>query len=278
MRSPIRQVLPVTLLSASLLIALAPILWGAFVALRRPVDAFALPSLSSLSLTGAFFRAVWLDGALAFNLLNSLLVATFTLAISLPIGCMAGYGLARLSRRTEGAVMALLLALRSLPPILLAIPYYMVARGLDLIDTYTGLLLATVALNQPFVVWLMRGFFRDLPPELEEAALIDGATEVQAFRHVLLPAVRPGLAVAALFSLLLTYNEFTYALVLTGRHTRTLPVALATLAGDDIVYWSLAAAAALGAMVPPILAVLLLQRHLLPRLRRTTVVRLQVAE
>lgn len=249
-----------------LLVDLLPIAWGALISIRQPVDAFTPRLLATPTLQ--FHRAVWLDQGFAGCLVNSCLVAGFTVLISLPVGALAGYGLAAVRGRGAGGAMAAMLMLRSLPPMLLVIPYYALARSLHLVDTYAALVMALVGLNQPFVVWLMRGFFRDLPPELEEAALVDGATRLQAVWHVLLPAVRPGLAITALFSLLFAYNEFTLALVLTGPHTRTLPVALAAEGGEDVAYWSLSAAAAIGVMVPAVLLALPLQRILRRRLAR----------
>jgi multiple sugar transport system permease protein len=246
-------------LLAVLLLDLLPIGWGALISVRQPLEAFAVPPRLWVMPTLEFHRAIWLEQGFARFAANSLIVSGFTVLISVPFGSLAGYGLARMRGRGAGAAMALLLAMRSLPPMLLVIPYYALARSLRLIDTYGILVVALAALNQPFVVWLMRGFFLDLPPELEDAALVDGATRWQAFRLVLLPAVRPGLAITTLFSLLFAYNEFALALVLTGPHTRTLPVALASEAGDDVAYWSLSAAAAIGVMLPAVLLALALQ-------------------
>jgi multiple sugar transport system permease protein len=265
-RSGAKQTALLGALVSLLLLDLVPVFWGALVSIRQPIDAFAAPPRLLVMPTLEFHRVIWTQHGFVGFLLNSCLVAGFTLLISLPIGCLAGYGLARIEGRRATATMAVLLLMRSLPPMLLVIPYYALARTLHLVDTYAALVMPLVALNQPFVVWLMRAFFRDLPPELEEAALIDGATRLQAFRHVLLPAVRPGLAIATLFSLLFVYNEFTLALVLTGPHTRTLPVALAAEGGEDVAYWSLSAAAAIGVMVPGVL----LAGLLVPVLKRQT--------
>ena len=140
--------------------------------------------------------------------------------------------------------------MRMFPHILLAIPFFVLAQSLGLIDTYPAMILALVAINQPFTIWLMRSFFVDVPLELYEAAAIDGCNAWQVFARVALPVVRPGLWVTALFSLLLAYNEFLFALVLTGPDTKTLPVAIAEYGGEDINYWSLSAAAAVGIMLP----------------------------
>ena len=153
------------------------------------------------------------------------------------------------NRASRGLLFGLL-AMRMFPHILLAIPFFVLAKSLGLINTYPAMILALVAINQPFTIWLMRSFFVDVPHELYEAAAIDGCNAWQVFARVALPVVRPGLWVTALFSLLLAYNEFLFALVLTGPDTKTLPVAIAEYGGEDINYWSLSAAAAVGIMLP----------------------------
>ena len=145
---------------------------------------------------------------------------------------------------------------------MLTIPFFVLAQSLSLIDTYPAMVLALVAINQPFTIWLMRSFFVDVPYELDEAATIDGCNLWQIFYRVALPVVRPGLWVTALFSLLLAYNEFLFALVLTGPNTKTLPVAIAEYGAEDLNYWSLSAAAAIGIMLPIVLFMMALQRHL----------------
>jgi multiple sugar transport system permease protein len=155
-----------------------------------------------------------------------------------------------------------LLTLRMFPHILLVIPFYMFARYLNMIDTYLVMILAFVALNQPFTIWLMRSFFVDIPTELDEAAHIDGCNNWQTFIRVVLPVARPGIAVTTLFSLQLSYNEFLFALILSGSHTKTLPVAIASFGAEDISYWSLSAAGAIGISLPILIFVLLMQRHL----------------
>jgi multiple sugar transport system permease protein len=180
-----------------------------------------------------------------------------------PIGSLAGYGLARTQTRHAKTLLFGLLAIRMFPQILLALPFFVMARQLGMIDTYPMMILAMVAINQPFTIWLMRSFFIDVPMELDEAAMIDGCNRWQAFVRVILPTVRPGLAVTALFSMLLAYNEFLFALILTGSKTKTLPVAIAEYGGEDINYWSLSAAGAIGIMLPAVIFTVLVQRHLI---------------
>ncbi len=250
-------------MSAFTLVNLIPIIWGFLISIKHPTDAFAIPPRLIFTPDFTYHYQIWVERGFAGFLVNSLIIAAGTVAISVPIGTLAAYGLARTRARHSRGLLFGLLAVRMLPQILLVIPFFVMARFLGLIDTYWIMILAMVAINQPFTIWLMRSFFLDVPVDLDEAALIDGANRWQAFRMVVLPAVRPGLAVTALFSALLAYNEFLFALVLTGSQTKTLPVAIAEYGGEDLNYWSLSAAGAIGIMLPAILFVIAVQRNLI---------------
>jgi multiple sugar transport system permease protein len=244
-------------------INLIPILWGFLISIRQPGDAFSIPPKLIFDPTLIFHYQVWVERGFLSFLVNSLIIAAGTVGISVPIGTLAAYGLARTRARYSRSLLFGLLAVRMFPQILLAIPFFVMARTLNLIDSYWMMILAMVAINQPFTVWLMRSFFLDVPVELDEAALIDGCNRWQAFRLIILPTVRPGLAVTALFSALLAYNEFLFALILTGSRTKTLPVAIAEYGGEDISYWSLSAAGAIGIMLPVVLFTIAVQRNLI---------------
>jgi multiple sugar transport system permease protein len=260
---PRHQTALLIFLSIFTFLNLVPILWGLVISLKQPADAFSIPPTLIFEPTLLFHWEVWVERGFLNFLLNSLVIAAGTICISVPIGTLAAYGLARTRSRYAGSLLFGLLAIRMLPQILLAIPFFVMARWLSLIDTYAMMILAMVAINQPFTIWLMRSFFVDVPVELDEAAMIDGCNRWQAFWHVVLPTVRPGLAVTSLFSMLLAYNEFLFALILTGSRTKTLPVAIAEYGGEDIHYWSLSAAGAIGIMLPAVIFTILVQRHLI---------------
>jgi multiple sugar transport system permease protein len=256
------QILLFLALSAFTAINLMPVIWGFLISLKQPVDAFSVPPKLIFAPTFAFHYQVWVEKEFWRYLINSAVISVSTVVSSVSIGTMAAYGLSRLANRMARGLLFSLLAMRMFPHILLAIPFFVLARTLGLINTYPAMILALVAINQPFTIWLMRGFFVDVPHELYEAAEIDGCNAWQVFARVALPVVRPGLWVTALFSLLLAYNEFLFALVLTGPDTKTLPVAIAEYGGEDINYWSLSAAAAIGIMLPIVVFMMALQRHL----------------
>ncbi|MBB5701260.1 multiple sugar transport system permease protein [Ochrobactrum daejeonense] len=241
---------------------LIPLLWAVLTSFKYPADAFTIPPTLIFEPTLVYHREVWFENDFVRYLMNSLIVAAGTVLISVPCGSLAAYALSRIPRKNSGPILSLLFTIRMFPHMLLAIPFFVMGTFLGMIDTYPILILALVAINQPFTIWLMHGFFLEIPRDLDEAAAIDGCTSWQAFRIVILPLARPGITVAALFSLLMSYNEFLFALVLTGVKTKTLPVAIASFGGEDISLWSISAAGAVGIMLPIVIIMLLLQRNL----------------
>jgi multiple sugar transport system permease protein len=241
---------------------LVPLIWAALTSIKNPADAFTIPPTIFFQPTFEYHRQVWLDRGFAHYLINSLIVSAGTVFISVPIGSLAAYGLSRMPQRRASPILFGLFTIRMFPHMLLAIPFFVMGSFLSMIDTYPLLILALVAINQPFTIWLMYSFFLDIPRDLDEAAAIDGCNLWQTFRIVILPLVHPGLTVAALFSLLLSYNEFLFALVLTGIKTKTLPVAIAAFGGEDVSDWSISAAGAIGIMLPIVVIMLFVQRHL----------------
>jgi multiple sugar transport system permease protein len=241
---------------------LVPLMWAALTSVKNPADAFTVPPTIFFHPTFEYHRQVWFDRGFVHYLVNSLIVSAGTVLISVPIGSLAAYGLSRMPQRRASPILFGLFTIRMFPHMLLAIPFFVMGSFLNMIDTYPLLILALVAINQPFTIWLMYSFFLDIPRDLDEAAAIDGCSLWQTFRIVILPLARPGLTVAALFSLLLSYNEFLLALVLTGINTKTLPVAIASFGGEDVSDWSISAAGAIGIMLPIVVIMIFVQRHL----------------
>ncbi|MAU97287.1 MAG: ABC transporter permease [Fulvimarina sp.] len=241
---------------------LIPLLWAVLPSFKYPADAFTIPPTLIFEPTLEYHREVWFENDFFRYLINSLIVSAGTVLISVPCGTLAAYALSRIPRRNSGPILNVLFTIRMFPHMLLAIPFFVMGTFLNMIDSYPLLILALVAINQPFTIWLLHGFFLDIPRDLDEAAAIDGCNSWQAFRIVILPLARPGMTVAALFSLLMSYNEFLFALVLTGVETKTLPVAIASFGGEDISLWSISAAGAVGIMLPIVVIMLFLQRNL----------------
>lgn len=259
----LRQLILFLVLAAVTFFMLIPVLWAVLTSIKNPVDAFTIPPTLIFRPTLRYHYDIWFEKGFWTFLINSLIIAISTVCVSVPIGAMAAYALSRIQTRQTRILLFGVLAVRMFPQMLLALPFFVIAKYFDLFDTYLMMVLALVAINQPFTIWLMRSFLLEVPIELDEAAAIDGCSVWQTFIRVIVPNARAGLAVTSLFSVLLAYNEFLFALVLTGTHTKTLPVAISEYSGEDITYWSLSAAGAIGIMLPILLFMIFMQRHLL---------------
>jgi len=194
--------------------------------------------------------------------LNSVVVTVGTVAISISIGCLAGYGLARYSGIAGVVILFAALAFRALPRMAFILPYYFFAQVTGLYDTYVLLIITFVAINQPFTIWMLRSFFMEVPREVEEAAMIDGCNRFTAFIRVIVPISWPGIITTSLFTLLLAYNEFLLARLLTST-LWTLPVGISRFtSGEDIRLITLSNASAVSITLPIVVLIIFFQRNL----------------
>lgn len=193
---------------------------------------------------------------------NSIFVTVLTVIISISIGLLAGYGLARYSGLSGAVILIAALGFRALPRTAFILPYFIVAKELGILDSRLVIVLALVAVNQPFTIWMLRSFFMEVPREIEEAAMMDGATRLQAFRMVVIPMMWPGIIATSLFTMLLAYNEFLFVRVLAVTEW-TLPVAISALTGGDSAGTvTEAAAASVSITLPIVIVILIFQKHL----------------
>ena len=194
--------------------------------------------------------------------INTLIVTACTIVISISIGCLAGYSLARYAGMAAVVILIAALAFRALPRLAFVLPYYWIGSLLNLLDTGLLVVVALVAVNQPFTIWMLRSFFMEVPKDLEESAMVDGANRLQSFLRVIVPVAWPGIISTALFTLLLAYNEFLLVRVLTQSNW-TLPVAISRYTGNESAdELTLAAAASVSATLPIIVVILYFQKHL----------------
>lgn len=251
--------------------SLFPIYFALTTSLKQTRDAFSIPPKWLFIPTLEHHYYIWAETPFFRYLLNTLIITTGTVLLSIPLGCMAAYYLARYKSRPIQVLLFTLLAVRMFPRILLIIPFFLLARATGLYDTHILIILIIVAFNQPFAIWLMRGFFLDVPRELSEAAMIDGCSSFGAFLRVVVPVVRPGVFSAALFTFLFAYNEFLYCLILTGNQAKPLSVAIAQYGAEKIEYWSWSAAGAVGILAPIVIFISIMQRHLIKGLTFGTI-------
>jgi ABC-type glycerol-3-phosphate transport system permease component len=194
---------------------------------------------------------------------NSLVVAGSTTLFCVTIGSLCAYALARLRFRGKALLLGVILAVSMFPQIAVVSPLFLLLRSVRLIDTYPGLILPYLTFAMPLAVWLLVGYFRQLPAELEEAAMVDGASRMRAFREVIVPLALPGLAATAILTFVYSWNEFLFALSFTlGPERQTVPVAIALFRGQYQVPWGQVLAAAIVATAPVAVLVLAFQRRI----------------
>jgi len=251
-----------------------PVLWIILTAFKTRPDALATPPKLFFTPTLNNFRAVFFrqsstggegqatDFALYF--FNSIFVAGTAVLLAVIIGTLAAYAFSRHPLRGNDTYLFIILTTRMMPPIIVIIPIFLMFRVTGLAGGYWGILLLYTAFNIPFSIWLVKSFFDELNPEIEDAARMDGATDWRVFFGVCIPQIVAGLAATFVFGLILTWNEFLFALLLTGVETRTVPVAMArTLGGNVGADYGLLAAIVTLFLIPIFFVTFLLQNQLL---------------
>jgi len=251
-------------LAAAILIAVFPFWWMFVTSLKRPIDIFSGVALWPQEVTFDNYHRLLRDYHFASFLFNSVVVVTAAVAVSLVLGTLAAYALARFRLRFGVRRMALyaVLLVRMLPGILLVVPLYIVLAQWGLLNTRLGLILIYAGLNTSFVVWMMQSFLEEIPRDIEEAAMVDGDSRLTALRRVVLPLAAPGLIATAIFSVIATYNDFIIALALTSTPVaQTIPVGVSTLIGKIEIQWGPMAAAGVVGALPIVIFALIVQRN-----------------
>jgi multiple sugar transport system permease protein len=265
-RSPLKKGIAALILIVALIFFLFPVVWMILTSFKSNAEFFSSPPVfipKSFALTN-YLNAMPLppDGRGGIQgLRDSLIIALSTMIISVSVGSLAAYSFARF--RTGGENLSFwVLSTRMFPPVAVALPLFLIFKQIGWLDKHMALIVANTIFNLPFVIWLLKGFFEDLPLELEEAALIDGCTPFGVFFKIALPLVTPGLVATALFSFIFAWNEFMFALLLTRSDVRTLTIIVPSLVGGHEILWGEVAAVGTVAIIPGILLALLLQRYL----------------
>jgi multiple sugar transport system permease protein len=252
--------LTLTLLTVAFLF---PLLWILGLSLKTRPQIFADPPIYLWWPTLEHYVDVLGRADFLKAFLNTLIVSASAVLLSLAVGLPAAYAFARFPFRGSGFLFFSLLVMRMLPPIAVLVPMYVLLNEVGLTTTHLSVVLAYSTFSLPLVVWIMRGFFEDLPRELEECAWIDGATKLVTFWRVVLPLARPGMVASAILCLQLAWNDFLFAAVLTNNATQTLPVLMAGFSGGDSgVDWGAMTASGMLVILPVILFSFAAQKHL----------------
>ena len=248
------------------LLAMVPLVWMVTTSIKPEGYAQTIPPTWLFQPTLQHYFDV-LTGAevtpFAPLLLHSLMVAVGSTALALAVGLLAAYALARLHFRGKRQLAMWILSTLMFPPVVSVIPIFIMAGRLQLIDKYPTLIVPYAAFNLPLVIWVLRSSIRQIPEEIEDAARVDGASRLEIIGRIVLPLAAPGIATAGILSMLLSWNEFLFALTLTRSYVKTAPVGISEFTGMFGTEWGSLTAAATTIVAPVVLMALLLRRHLI---------------
>ena len=250
--------------SLLLLLGAFPLFWMLSTSLKPSGEIFATPTLVPRHATLGNFVQLLAETNFAVYFKNSVIVSLATVVVTLGASAAGAYALTRFSFRGRDTVIRLILATYMFAPIMIIIPFYILVRQLGLVNTRVALVLSYTTFCLPFCLWLLRAFFAGVPLELEEAAMVDGANRARAAWYVTLPLALPGLIAAGIFTFILAWNDFLFALVLiTSDELKTLPVGVNDLFNATIVDWGMIMAAGVVITVPTIGFFVAVQRYLI---------------
>lgn len=240
-----------------------PIVWLLLASFKDRVEIFSIPPVwfPKPKLDNYITEFSGNNSRLPF-LWNSIKVGLFSTLFTLIIGVLAAYGIARFPVPGRKHIEFWILSVRMMPPVAVIVPLYLIMRSIKMLDKSSGLIIVHVAFNLPFVIWILAGFLRNIPKDIEEAALIDGCSWLQALLRISFPLAAPGLATTSIFSFMFSWNELLAALVLTGRNAKTLPVAISEYWSNTQIRWEAMAATSMVHIVPIIIVTFLIQRYI----------------
>jgi ABC-type glycerol-3-phosphate transport system permease component len=259
----VKSTLAYLFLTVLAVLALLPIVLSALTAFKPKVIWVASPPVWIFTPTLENFKFILLSEGHLQNLISSLIISIGTVSIALLVGVPAAYAFARFRFTASQFLLSWLISLRMIPPVVVGIPFYALFYRAGLRNTHLGLILAYLSFSIPLAIWIMRGYFADLPSALEESAMVDGCGRLEALRRVVLPVVAPGIMATGLLVFIFAWSEYLLAVMLSSRETATLPIAAATYVGLAEVAWGNVFAINLVIMVPVMILALVLQHQLL---------------
>lgn len=239
-----------------------PIFWTLSLSVKPNAIMFSLPPKWLFTPIWDHYKTVFIEGDFLRNLVNSLIVAISSTVMTVLIGTPAAYSLARLRPRGRDDMMMFVLASRMAPPVALLIPFFLIFKSLGLLETHLGLVIAYLTFNLSFYVWLLSVFAKEIPQDLEGAALADGYGPMYAFFRVILPLMRPSIIASGVLVFIFAWNEFAFAFILGGRSAETLPVAISRFITPSGVQFGPLAALGTVAVIPVAVIVFVLHKHI----------------
>jgi len=240
---------------------LMPILWAASISFKTRIDALSIPPKLVFKPTLDHYRSIIKNSNVVHGFYNSIILTFSTLLISMIVGLPSAYAMARYNFPWKRVFLLWILIGLMIPLMALAIPFYIIYQHLGLLDTYAGMIMVYLIIDLPFVVWIMGTFFKQIPREIDEAAMIDGCSQIQTIIRVLLPIAKPGIAAATISCLIATWNEFLFALILTQTKVKTAPVVMSGFLSTSGARWGEMAALSVILMVPAIVFGVTIQKY-----------------
>ena len=259
---PVADVAQLVAIVVLAIFILVPIYWMVSTSIKTANQTFAMPPVFVFQPTFEHYREVFAEGAVTKGLRNSLIVATLSTLLALLLGTPAAYAMARFDFRGKASLWFWIISNRFISPIVVALPFFLLARDLSLLDSHWVLILTYLTFNIPLVIWLCIDQFRAIPRDIDQAAMVDGANQWQALRTVVLPLAIPGLVVAAILCFVFSWNEFLFALVLTRAEAKTAPVEAANFMTGFGVRWGAMMATGTLIVLPVVVFAALVARHL----------------
>ncbi|WP_274426062.1 carbohydrate ABC transporter permease [Chelativorans sp. YIM 93263] len=252
----------VLLLAAVILFCLFPFYWMVLTSLKTHLVALQTPPAWIFDVSFSNYSEVLFEDNVGRSLVNSLIVAVCTTILAIGLGAPAAYALARFEFKGKKELWFWFITNRMVSPIVLALPFFLIVRSLDMLDTHLVLILIYLTFNLPIVIWICTDQFRSIPREIDEAAILEGASQWRIFRSLCLPLAAPGIAVSAIFSFIFSWNELMYALVLTRNQAKTAPaMAVSFMEGYSLPYGKIMATSTL-IVVPVIIFALIASKQL----------------
>jgi multiple sugar transport system permease protein len=252
--------------------SMAPIIWILFMSLKNSSDVIASPPKFIFEPTFDNYKAITV-GLEQFAIetlrpdfpdyfLNTIIIASATVIVSLLLGTLAAYALARFSFRFKEDIAFTFLSFRFAPELMIVLPLYVIFQNLNLTDSFLGMILAYQLITLPFLIWVLRGFFEEIPLEMEQAARVDGYSWWGGFRRISLPLVKPGIAAVVILSFIFAWNNFIFALILGGQNTQPITLGILGFIGYEQVLWGQMAAATIICIIPVLILAFFVQKYI----------------
>jgi ABC-type glycerol-3-phosphate transport system permease component len=259
----VTRVLVYAWLFVAMFIILFPLMWILLTSLKGEAEVYRWPpTLIPDSPSFDAYSRIWAIKNFSRFFWNSTVVSSISTLLSVVLACLAGYGFSRFKFRGSNLLQFLFLVTQMVPAILLLLPYFILMKQLSLLNTYTSLVLAYTSFSLPFCTWMLKGFFDSIPAELDDAAMIDGCSRIQVLVKVVMPLALPGVAATAVFSFLVAWNHYLFAMGLaTDPVMYTLPVGISSTIGEFRIQWNELMAGAVIASFPAIIVYSYLERH-----------------